>query len=407
MGQLSPLFARQPIFNRNLEVIAYELLFRSQESDITAVNGDHASSHVIFYAFGEHKITDVIGPHQAFINFTRNLLIAPPPLSPTQLVVEVLETVQADDAVIAGLKQLREAGYQIALDDFLLNENTKVLLEFADIVKIDVLALSEDDVRTHVEYLRKLKVKLLAEKVETYEMLERCKQQGFDYFQGYFLSRPQIIEGLKIDDNRTAILQLLAKLTSPMADFDDVVQTIAIDPTLSYKVLKLVNSASVGLRREINSLSHAVAMLGLNQIRNWAIFLLLISNNDKPRELCALSLSRAKWCELLGTRIYGRASGDVGFTVGLLSNLDAFLDMPMEQLTEKLHFSEQVKTALTNHSGKIGDILQLAILHEQGRWRDMNWTFLGEHQLTEEDLNTIYTSAVSWAERMLDAQNES
>jgi EAL and modified HD-GYP domain-containing signal transduction protein len=402
MGKISPLFARQPIFDRQLEVIAYELLFRSNDAtDITKFDGDHASSHVIYYAFAEQNVTDVIGSRQAFINFTRNLLVSPPPLPPTQLVIEVLENVQADQAVIEGLRHLKAAGYQIALDDFFLTKNTRALLEFATIVKIDVLALSDEEVQTHIDFLQSYDVKLLAEKVETYEMLERCKEQGFHYFQGYFLSRPQVIEGVKITDNKSAILELLGTLANPMADFDDVVETIAKDPQLSYKVLKLVNSASVGLKREINSLSHAVAMLGLTQIRNWAIFLLLTSSDEKPRELCALSLTRAKWCEILGTRLYGRALGEMGFTTGLLSNLDAFLDMPMDQLVARLHFAEQVRSALTEHRGKLGSILQLAILHEQGRWQDMDWTFLKEHELSEEELNKTYTSAVTWAEHML------
>ncbi len=402
MGQFSPLFARQPIFNRKLEVVAYELLFRSHSDvDISQLDGDQTSSHVIFYAFGEHNITDVIGPHKAFINFTRNLLIAPPPLPPEVLVIEVLEDTVADQPVVQALKRLRDAGYKIALDDFLLTEDTRILLEFADIVKIDVLALSDEEVRSHVDVLKKHQVELLAEKVETYEMLERCKQQGFDYFQGYFLSHPQIIEGVKITGNKNTILQLLSKLTNPMSDFDDIVQTIATDPLLSYKVLKLVNSASHGLRREIDSLSHAVAMLGLTQIRNWAIFLLLTSNDDKPRELVSLSLTRAKCCELLGTRIYSRAVGEMAFTAGLLSNLDAFLDAPMDQLVEKLHFAEQVKSALTRQTGKLGTILHLVILHEQGRWDEMDWEFLKENELTEEQLNDIYTTAVSWSKDIL------
>lgn len=406
MGQFSPLFARQPIFNRKLEVIAYELLFRSHEVvDVTKFDGDHASSHVIFYAFGEQNLNEMTGTRKAFINFTRNMLIAPPPLPPGQLVVEVLEDVKPDEEVIQGLRQLKEAGYQIALDDFFLTQDNKILLDFADIVKIDVLALSEEEVRTHVNFLKTRNIELLAEKVETYEMLERCKQQGFDYFQGYFLSRPQVIEGFKINDDKTTLLETLSALTNPMTAFDDVVQTIAADPQLSVKVLKLVNSTAIGLRREIDSLSLAVAMVGLTQVRNWAIFLELTGNANKPPELCTLSLTRARCCELLGTRLYGRALGETAYTTGLLSNLDAFLDLPMDQLVGKLSLSEQLESALVHHSGKVGKILQVAVFHEQGRWDDMDWEFLREHKLAEEELNEIYTSAVSWAKHILDIQS--
>jgi EAL and modified HD-GYP domain-containing signal transduction protein len=402
MGQLSPLFARQPIFNCELEVIAYELLFRSHESvDSDSFDGDHASSHVIYYAYGDQTIREVMGDCKAFVNFTRKMLIAPPPLPPDQLIVEVLENVEPDDDVVRGLRRLKNAGYQIALDDFFLTRENEILLEFADIVKIDVLALSEDEVNTHVSFLKDREIELLAEKVETYEMLDRCKQQGFDYFQGYFLSRPQVIEGVKINDDKRFILEMISKLTDPMAAFDDVVQTISADPRLSAKVLQLINMTSVGLRREIASLSQAVAMVGLTQVRNWAIFLELTGNANKPRELCSLSLTRARFCELLGTRIYGRALGETAFTTGLLSSLDAFLDLPMDQLVNKLSFADQVESALLRHDGKIGRILQLAVLHEQGNWDAMDWNFLREQGLAEDELNSIYTSSVAWTKPIL------
>lgn len=402
MGQqLSPLFARQPIFNQNLEVVAYELLFRSSAAMDMADCDDQSSLQVISYAFGD-KVGDVLGPHKAFINFTRNLLLTLPLLPPDKLVVEVLENIDADNEVIRGLKQLKKAGYKIALDDFFLTKDNQILLDFADIVKIDVLALSEQDVKSHVDLLQARGIEMLAEKVETYEMLERCKRQGFNYFQGYFLSRPQVIQGINVTDTKNIVLQKLAILTNPMAKFDDVVHCIDSDPQLSQKVLDLINSPAVALGRHVNSLSLAIAMTGLSQIRNWAVFVLLCGIANKPDELHTLCLTRARCCELLAARVYNRASSEIAFTAGLLSTLDAFLDMTIEQLASQLNFADQVEMALLHQTGKIGKVLQLNLLHEQGRWNDKHWETLSDLGLTEEEFTGIYTSAVSWSESILD-----
>ncbi len=198
---------------------------------------------------------------------------------------------------------------------------------------------------------------------------------------------------------------MISKLTDPMAAFDDVVQTISADPRLSTKVLRLVNLTSVGLRREIASLSQAVAMVGLTQVRNWAIFLELTGNANKPRELCSLSLTRARFCELLGTRLHGRALGETAFTAGLLSSLDAFLDLPMDQVVDKLSLADQVESALLNHGGKIGRILQLVVLHEQGSREEMDWHSLGEQGLGEEEFKDIYMSSVAWSKPILETKD--
>lgn len=197
-------------------------------------------------------------------------------------------------------------------------------------------------------------------------------------------------------------LQLIAKLTNPMTQFDDIVQTITSDPQLSNQILKLVNAPSVGVGRDINSLSLAIALTGLSQIRNWAIFVLLSGVEEKPRELCTLSLTRAKCCELLAVRIYNRALSETAFTAGLLSTLDALLNQSTEQLVSKLNFAEQVKSALLHQTGKVGKILHLTLLHEQGRWANIDWEVPDDDRVTQEELTDIYASAVNWAQPILE-----
>src|SRR5690606_34890023 len=285
MSELWPLLARQPIFNRKMQVVAYELLCRNYDIDFTSPEGgDTASSQVLLHTFTDLSIQSVVGKHQAFINFTRTLLLAPPPFHQDQLVIEVLEGQKVDAQMLHSLKLLREQGYTIALDDFELTTETEGLIPYADIIKLDVLQLSPEKLLNHIAYLKPLGITLLAEKVETYEMLEFCKEAGFDLFQGYFLARPKIIKGRKITENKQAVLQLLSILHDPEVSLDKVERLISHDPMLSYKLLRLVNSAAYALPRTIESLRQAITLLGLNIIKNWINLLAMANLGDKPLE---------------------------------------------------------------------------------------------------------------------------
>lgn len=402
MAQAQALFAKQPIFDTQMKVAAYELLFRDGGANKAgAVDGDQATSHVLLYAFGQHKIEEIIGSAPAFINFTRNLLVFPPPLPPNKLVIEVLEDVKPDEHVLKGLKNLKEQGYKIALDDFFLTRDTKQLIAYADIIKIDVLALSPAKLKAYVDYLRPLKLTLLAEKIETYEMMEQCKALGFELFQGYFLSKPDLVEGHKIEESKESILRLLATLTQTEVDIKTVAGAIATDPRLSYRILKIVNSSAVNSRNEINSLTQAASLLGLNQIRNWAMLLVMASSDNKPMELCILGMTRAKFGEQIGRKIGDKNLADMCFTTGILSTFDAFLDMPMEQLLQNLTLSKEIQQGLTTASGNTGLILQLTKVYEVADWPKVTHLMGNDpfRSITELELNDYYTEAVSWARK--------
>jgi c-di-GMP phosphodiesterase len=397
MSDSFPLLARQPIFNTKMKVVGYELLCRSSHvNQASFSNGDAASSQVLLNAFTELSIGNVVGTHLAFINFTRNLLNAPPPFDRKQLVIEVLEGQKVDAAMLDALKALREHKYTIALDDFVLTPETQSLIPYADIIKLDVLQLSPQEVIAHVKHIKPFGIQLLAEKVETYEMLEFCKVAGFDLFQGYFLARPQIITGRKMSDNKQSVLQLLSALQDPDVPVDKIEKMLARDTVLSFKLLRLVNSAAFGLARKIDSLKQAIMLLGLNKIKNWVNILAMSNLGDKPHELSVAALTRARMCELIANQLNGKNRSDGYFTVGLLSTLDAFMDTPMTTLLESISLSKHINDAILKQMGSEGKVLEITTAYERGEWEKIDWGYLAENNINADQLGQIYISTLEW-----------
>ncbi|MCP8898820.1 EAL and HDOD domain-containing protein [Gilvimarinus xylanilyticus] len=399
MPDSSPLLARQPIFNTQLEVVAYELLYRATHANrADFVDGSIASSQVLLNTFTELSIEAVVGPHRAFVNFTGPLMDATLPFDHKQLVIEVLETEHIDAGLLHRLKILREQGFSIALDDFVLNRKSAALLPYADIIKLDVLALNQEQLEKHSGYLKKLGLELLAEKIETFEMLEYCQGLGFDYFQGYFLEKPKVLSGQRLSESKQSVLQLLAKLNAPEASFEDIETIISRDPVLSYKLLRLVNSAAFGLPRQIESLRQALTLLGLKIIKNWIGLLAMAKLSDKPPELAVNALIRAKMCELMAAVQLPQAQCDTYFTTGLLSMLDAFMDAPLEQVLADIQLSDNLRRALLDFEGTEGKFLQAAITYERGQWQDIDWPYLAHYDLNPGVLTELYLQTLSWVD---------
>jgi c-di-GMP phosphodiesterase len=400
MSDSLPLLARQPIFNTRMKVVAYELLCRSSHvnrADFS--NGDAASSQVLLNAFTELSIVNVVGKHLAFINFTRNLLQTPPPFDRKQLVVEVLEGQNVDSAMLHALKVLREQHYTIALDDFVLTPETQSLIPYADIIKLDVLHLSPQQLIEHIKHIQPFGIKLLAEKVETYEMLEFCKSVGFDLFQGYFLARPQIISGRKMSDNKQSVLQLMSALQDPDVPVEKIEKMIARDTVLSFKLLRLVNSAAFGLARKVDSLKQAIMLLGLNKIKNWVNILAMSNLGDKPHELSVSALTRARMCEMIAKELDSNSKLDSFFTVGLFSTLDAFMDVPMASLLDSISLSTRINDAILIRSGTEGKVLDITTYYEKGLWDDIDWDYLEKHNINAERLAQIYVETLEWVDK--------
>lgn len=390
--------ARQPIYDRDLRVAAYELLFRAdaRAGDSAVVDGDRATSEVISGSIVDLGLDRVVGEQCAFINVTARFLSGelPLPRHNGRIVLEVLEDVPIDEALVARLTELSRAGYRLALDDFEFRPGAEALLPLADYVKLDVLALDDAALADHVSRLRRHDVCLIAEKVETHEMLSRCEALGFDLFQGYFFCRPKIISGRRPSASRIAVLHLLARIQDPDASVDELELLVARDPALSYRLLRYINSAYCAVPVEVTSIRQALVLVGTRQVRDWATLLLMSRLSDgKPPELIATALIRARLCERLGEAVAG-CDRSQAMTVGLLSVLDALLDRPMAEVTAELPLDEVTRGALTGGTGPLGDVLRQVIAYERGRFGECP---------SADRLSAAYLEAVAWADELQNA----
>ncbi|NOY62201.1 MAG: HDOD domain-containing protein [Gammaproteobacteria bacterium] len=391
---------RQPIYNRNLKIYGYELLFRSsEENQASVVDADAATSQLISNTFVELGLDRIVGAHHAFINLTRSFIVGdyPLPAAESQIVLEVLEDIEVDDVLIEALRDLSQRGYRIALDDFIYHERLRPLVEVADLIKIDVLAMDRDTVKRHVTELREYDVELLAEKVETQDELDFCRQLGFDYFQGYFLCHPNIIKGKRLPVGRASVLHLLAQLQDPNVDIDSLEEIISSDLSLSYRLLRYINSAFFALPKRVESIRSAVVYLGVRTIKMWATMSALTGIGENSYELLLTSMIRAKMCEGLAQATQ-QAHPETFFTVGLLSALDALLEMPMDEVLAYMPMSDEVAEALTSHSGEAGHALRCALTYEQADWDRAAFLWLRPSVITG-----CYLDAVSWSDKAINA----
>lgn len=391
---MSDIFiARQPIYTQKLDVHAYELLYRSDSDNYAKiVDGEDATSQVFINALINIGLPELVGKARAFINCTERYLVEglPAPIVPTQVVLEVLEDILPSDNLSNGLQKLRDAGYHIALDDFIYDETKRSLVERADLIKVDVLGMSEDQIEEQVNLLREFNVPLLAEKVETQEIFTFCNEIGFQYFQGYFFCRPNIIKGKHTPSSKLSILHLLGKIRDPNLEFKELEILIVRDVTLSYRILRYINSAMYNMPRQIESIHRAITLLGLNTIKSWITILAMSNVDDKPYELMNVALVRAKMCESLATSI--GSSTEEAFTVGLFSTLDALMDQHFEDLLPKLPLAENVNGALLDHTGPLGKVLKATLAYEKG-----DWDVALSENFDPDTLRNAYLGAIKWA----------
>ena len=385
---------RQPIYTRDQTVFAYELLFRDSEANAARIaDADQATSQLIVNALTEFGLSNIVDDKLAFINLTRNFTTGtfPIPGAQSQLVLEILEDIELDQQVLEGIQRLKSQGYTIALDDFIFHPHLKPLVEMADIVKLDVMQLEDADLQSHVKTLQCYPVKLLAEKVETHEEFQQCLELGFDYFQGYFFCKPNIMHGKRTPANRLALLNLLTKLSSPDIGTNDLEHLIAQDVTLSFRLLRYLNSSQYAVGKTIDSIKHAIMLLGLNTVRSLCYLIVISTVEDKPFELFITALIRAHMCECLAGVFNDKAQQATYFTVGLLSVIDAMMDQPLEQVLEQLPLREEISRAILRHEGNMGEALQCTVAYERGEWDEL------EHAHINSDiLREIYLRAITW-----------
>lgn len=399
----SVLLARQAIYNSRLQVHAYELLFRAHDTDTSVfLDGDQATSTVLLNAFTGLPIEELLEGKPAFVNFTRRLIDSPPPIDPSRLVVEVLENITIDTETIAAIRQLKQLGYTIALDDYIYEEGHHELIELADLIKIDVLALSLDDVQAMVNKLSRYSAILLAEKIETLEMFEACKKMGFKLFQGYFLARPQIVKGRVLKSDQRTVLQLLSTMRKPDVEFREIEQVIQADSVLVLKILRLVNSAMFHQQREITSIRQALSMLGLNKIRSWTQLLALSNLENKPAALFTTTMVRARFGQLLAAQAKRtELEGETQFTIGLLSTLDAFLGMELSEVLSTIAVSDSMRDAILQQRGNDGFLLGVVLAYERADFESIDWKKLEDLGISAEQAQEAYVSSLQWAHENL------
>jgi EAL and modified HD-GYP domain-containing signal transduction protein len=394
--------ARQPIFNRHKKLFAYELLFRNGMTNIfPEVDGNQASCNLLSNAFLNIGIEELTGRRLAFVNFTQDLLVRQiPSLFPRDaIMVEVLEDVRPDPDLIAACRQLTAQGYQLALDDYVYDQGLDDLLRMAAIVKIDFRGTPADEIPALVDALAAFDVKLLAEKVETHEAFQAAREMGFAYFQGYFFSRPEILKGRDVAPGRLQLLQVIAEINRRACSVDKLEELVKTDVSLSYKLLRHINSAFFRRAREITSIKHAIVLLGLDETRK---FVSMIATGalaeGKPNELIRTSIVRAKFCESIGAHFVPAAEASELFLMGLFSLMDAILDCPMAAAIENLPLSATVRRALLTAHGPAGDLLRLVRSYESGRWEDCR-TIGDACCFDAANLPAHYRQAVGWAQR--------
>ena len=397
--------ARQPIFDATLKVIGYELLYRSSENSVAydGTDPDAASSEMLVMGLdaGIQMLTD---NRLAFINITQNLLLneAVTVLPKTHLVVEILESVSPDKDVISSCKKLKKQGYTLSLDDFVYSEELIPFLELADIVKIDFLNRDIDSIKKDLKILQKMPtIRLLAEKIETREIFELARDLGFVYFQGYFFSRPQIFGKKKMTPLKVNQLQLIHHAMDPFVDYKKLASIIKNDTVLSYRILRLVNSAYYGLQHNVKNIRHALAILGIQNIRKFVTLMTIDQlKGEKPEELISISLIRGRVLESLAPFVRLRKNKDDLFMLGLFSLIDVLSDTPMDEIVEKTNLPTNVAAALLSGDGKYADLLHIIIYYEQGNWAEAA-EISKNYGLSINDIYKLFIPAVEWSKEVL------
>jgi EAL and modified HD-GYP domain-containing signal transduction protein len=389
---------RQPILDSDGVTVAYELLFRSSNTNAydSSVDGDSATSQVLINAITELGIDNIVGGKLAFINLTNFFLESPKLLEflpADRVVLEVLETIEVNDAVITGVEALKRAGYTIALDDFVRSKEFEPLVALADIIKYDITQYQTDELCDIAALRITAYPKLLAERVETAEEFKTYRAAGFDYFQGYYFAKPEVVSGSKIPSDKITLLQLLAQINDEHVTLDEVADVMSRDVSLGVRALKYVNSPLSGVKHEITSIKQAAVLLGRDTIRNWVVLLMVANMNDKPPELFNMSLIRGRFCQLCAQR--EQLDDDSAyFTVGLLSLLDAMMDLDMDQVLDSISATKELRNTLQLNEGRASELLDVVRFLEAS-----DATPGAGDAIIDDAMNDAYIEAIGWAEQ--------
>ena len=393
--------ARQPILDRDKKLIGYELLFRDGVDNVFPdIDGDEATSRLIEGSQFNFGLEDLTDNKPAYINFTLETLQKGYPLllGKEQVVVEILETIQPGKRLLALVKDLKEKGYILALDDYIHQPVWRHFYPYIDIIKIDFLTCDVDSIKAIIEAIKPYPhIKLLAEKVETYEKYQLALEMGFSYFQGFFFSKPEMVQSKTLPPSEMALAELLYETSSIDLNLRKITEVFERDVNLSYKLLRYSNSAAFKRRAEISTIKQALIVLGSEEIKRFLSLLFAAQvAADKPAELIRLSLTRARFAELLAISHGKMRDTGMAFLTGMMSLMDAILDEDMPSVMNKLPLTNEIKDALLKDEGLLATYLNLVKFYEQANWEKAK-EIQQQLGLKPEEVPDAYHDALSWS----------
>lgn len=395
--------ARQAILNKNKELHAYELLFRDGENNcFPDISPDEATSKILTNSHLDSGFEDISAGRPVFINFHQETLLHrfPTSLDPKKVVIEVVETVKPTAELIQACKKIKALGYTLALDDHDFDPQWDPLLPYTDIIKVDVVECNEQILIDNIGKYVGSKIKLVAEKIESMQDFEKYRDMGFDYFQGYFFAKPEVIKQKNLPTSKLFLIELIRASSAENFDMKKVNAIIERDVSLSYKLLRFINNPLVNKSHEISNLRHALNYMGQVEVKKFISLLALANLGDnKPAELIHLSLIRAKFCDLIGQAKSLSNNPPMGFLVGLFSLLDALLDQPMQDIVKKLPIDGDIKAALCGNENELKQFLALIRAFESGYWKgiaDISKRLSLDIKMTQ----AFYNESLKWGTAM-------
>ncbi|HTJ88611.1 MAG TPA: EAL domain-containing protein [Acidocella sp.] len=397
---------RQPIVGRDRELVAYELLFRSSMTNAATVLDDvAASATVIQHTFSDLGMPLALGDKQGFINLPTSLLMSDliEVLPPERVVLEILESVTLTPEVLARCQQLQEAGYRLALDDVVaLAPDTQAVLPLVKVVKLDVMALCREQIIDLVRDLRPYGLTLLAEKVETLAQYEFCRELGFDLFQGYFFAKPVILTGRTVPPSSLALLRLLSLIIAD-AEVEELEHALKQAPSLTLRLLKMVNAAAFGMKKKISTLREAILMIGRTQLSRLVQIMLFAQQSGLAMTsdpVLHTAIVRARLMEGLADAVGWPGLRDRAFMVGMLSLIDVVFQQPMADLLALINVEENLQSAIMHRNGPLGCLLQLVMAGEREDGAELTGLLPQFPQLQAEQFNQLQVEALNWANRI-------
>jgi c-di-GMP-related signal transduction protein len=400
---MKAFLARQPIFTQHKSILGYALLCRSgPENFFSGGSTSEASVATVddVFLFGLNRLTQ---GRLAFINSTREFLIHDYlTLLPRDLVVaEILESVRPDPDCLEACRRLKSAGYRLALDDFVDIPQARAFVELADFIKVDFQTTSPPEIERLAKEFTKAKIDLIAERVETHEMFERGVKLGYVYFQGYFFCRPQMVERRDVPSHKMTCMQILQEVNREDLDLRVIGQVIKREASLAYRLLRYLNSPAFGLRTDVRSIPHALSLLGESGVRRWVSLVTVAAmGEDKPGELVMLPLVRARFCELLAPLAGMRANENDLFLMGLLSAMDAILDMPLAKVLAEVPVNREIKDALMGKAGPFRTVYEVVMNYEAGIWEEVS-RGAAKLKINEEKVPDLYMEALEWGKEIV------